>query len=69
MEDNPPAADQSQSLKDPRHVRKISFSLRVLSAAEGERVVGEIVEAETYDISAGGLRFKSDLTWQLDAEV
>ena len=69
MEDNPPAANQSQSLKDPRYVRKIFFSFRVLSAAEGERVVGETVEAETYDISAGGLRFKSDLTWQLDAEV
>jgi hypothetical protein len=69
MEDNPSAANDSQSEKNPRYVRKISFLLRVLSATETALAVGKTVEMETYDISAGGLRYQSDLSLPLGTEV
>ncbi|MDA2927913.1 PilZ domain-containing protein [Acidobacteria bacterium AH-259-G07] len=47
--------------KEARVGRKVPFSFKVIAAVESGLVSREVSKAETQDISAGGLRFESDL--------
>jgi hypothetical protein len=69
MGDKPSGSKKSGSLKYPRYVRALSFSFRDLSAAENAGSSGGTMEAKTYDISAGGLRFESDLSLSSGTEL
>ncbi len=70
MENQPPAPNSPEPLKNPRYTRKVPFSFRVISAAdEGALEGGETAEGETHDISAGGLRFRSDQPLEAGARL
>ena len=69
MNDHPSAPKNPKSLKNPRYVRQVPFSLRVISDAEGGESAGETLEGESHDISVGGLRFQDDLSLSSGTEV
>ncbi len=67
MEDKLSAVNKPQALKNPRYSRKFLLSLRVASSADHPE--GEILEGATYDISGGGLRFRTDVFLSTGSEV
>ena len=67
MEDKPPSVNKPGPMKNPRYVRRGPLSLRV--AASAELSDGETLEGETYDVSAGGPRFKTELFLGTGTEV
>ena len=69
MEDKPPSVNKPSALKNPRYSRKFPLSLRMGPSAGESLPGGETLEGESYDISAGGLRFKTEVFLSSGTEV